>query len=153
MKQYWQKYAEKIDSLSLRERMWIFLAISVVLLVIANSFLIEPLLLKQKSYSQLITQQQGEIKAIQAQLQSIVQQKNGGSGAEQKQIDQLKQQLTDIDLFLKDKQRQLVEPEKIAGLLEEMLNKNRQLQLVELKTLPVSTLAEALNTEKNAGAP
>lgn len=148
MNYYWQKYAEKIDSLSLRERGWIFLAISVTLVVIANSLLIEPLLQRQKILSQQVNQQQGEIRSLHAQTQVIVQSKSGTSSADQKRLQQLQQQLAEINLMLQDKQRQLVEPDKIAVLLEEMLNKNRQLQLLELKTLPVSTLAEATKSDK-----
>jgi MSHA biogenesis protein MshJ len=55
---------------------------------------------------------------------------------------QLKQQLQEQDGYLQSRRDRLVQPNKMADLLKQVLNKNGRLQLVELKTLPVSLLIE-----------
>lgn len=44
--------------------------------------------------------------------------------------------------YLQSRRDRLIEPGRMAGLLEQMLNRNAKLQLVELKTLPPSPLVE-----------
>ncbi len=55
---------------------------------------------------------------------------------------QLKQQLQEQDSYLQSRTDRLIEPDKMADLLRQVLNNNGSLQLVELKTLPVSLLIE-----------
>jgi MSHA biogenesis protein MshJ len=51
---------------------------------------------------------------------------------------QLRQQLQEKNSYLQSLHDRLVEPDRMVGLLEQVLNKNGKLQLVSLKTLPVS---------------
>jgi len=55
---------------------------------------------------------------------------------------QLKQQLQEQDSYLQSRTDRLIEPGKMADLLRKVLDNNGSLQLVELKTLPVSLLIE-----------
>jgi len=52
-----QRYADRLDAMSLRERVLIFLAVAVVIVAIADSALFEPILRRQKVNSQRIQQQ------------------------------------------------------------------------------------------------
>jgi MSHA biogenesis protein MshJ len=55
---------------------------------------------------------------------------------------QLKQQLQEQDSYLQSRTDRLIQPDKIVDLLKKVLGNNGNLQLVELKTLPVSLLIE-----------
>ena len=68
-----QRYADRVDAMSLRERVLIFLAVTVVLVALADSAFFDPILRRQKASSQTIQQQQDEIRAMQVQLQASAQ--------------------------------------------------------------------------------
>jgi MSHA biogenesis protein MshJ len=68
-------------------------------------------------------------------------------------LTQLKQQLLEQDGYLQSRRGRLIEPNKMADLLKQVLNKNGRLQLVALKTLPVGLLIEKPKAEKGAEQP
>ena len=63
-----QRYADRVDAMSLRERVLIFLAVAVTIVLIVDSALFEPVLRRQKISSQRIQQQQDEIRTMQTQV-------------------------------------------------------------------------------------
>jgi len=143
MKQYWDRVSSAIDELSLRERAMIFVAAAFVVISLINVLLIDPLLARQKLLSSQVTQRQEKMKELQAQMQNILQAKRDDEHSPLRQrLAQLKQQLKEQDDYLQSRTDRLVEPGKMADLLKKVLGNNGSLQLVELKTLPVSPLIE-----------
>lgn len=143
MKQYWDRVSSAIDELSLRERAMIFVAAAFVVISLINVLLIDPLLARQKLLSSQVTQRQEKMKELQAQMQNILQAKRDDEHSPLRQrLAQLKQQLKEQDDYLQSRTDRLVEPDKMADLLKKVLGNNGSLQLVELKTLPVSPLIE-----------
>jgi MSHA biogenesis protein MshJ len=143
MKQYWERARNKIDDMSLRERAMIFIAAAFVLISLVDVVLLEPLLAKQKSLSTQVVQRQEKMKELQAQIQSLLQaRKDEEHSPLRVRLTQLKQQIQEQERYLQSRGDRLIEPDKMAGLLRKVLNKNVGLQLVELKTLPVSPLIE-----------
>jgi len=143
MKQYWESTRNKIDDMSLRERTMIFIAAAFVLISLVDVVLLEPLLAKQKSLSTQVVQRQEKMKELQAQIQSMLRAKQGDEHSPLRvRLTQLKQQIQDQDSYLQSRGDRLIEPDKMAGLLRKVLDNNARLQLVELKTLPVSPLIE-----------
>ncbi|MGA8863482.1 MAG: type II secretion system protein GspM [Gallionella sp.] len=143
MKQYWERASTAIDELSLRERAMIFIAAAFVVIALMNVLLLEPLSAKQKLLSSQVTQQQEKMKELQAQMQGILQAKrDDGHSPLRVHLAQLKQQLKDQDSYLQGRTDRLIQPDKMADLLRKVLDNNGSLQLVELKTLPVSPLIE-----------
>lgn len=141
MQDKWKIFAEKINGMTLRERGMIFVMAAVVLFTLINTTLIEPLLAKQKRFTQQITQQESEIKGIQAQVQALVQVRvDDSDGANRAKLIALKQQLLEVEKSMQAHQAQLVAPGKIAGLLKEMLAKNGRVKLVGIRNLPVTPL-------------
>ena len=55
-------------------------------------------------------------------------------------IQSLRSEIELIDAQVKDVHKGLVSPDRMAGVLEEMLTRNRRVQLIALKTLPIRTL-------------
>jgi MSHA biogenesis protein MshJ len=80
---------------------------------------------------------------LQAQMQNLLQAKRDDEHSPLRdRVAQLKQQLQSQDSYLQSRRDRLISPDKMADLLRQVLNKNDRLQLVELKTLPVSLLIE-----------
>jgi len=143
MKRYWELVRGKIDGMSLRERAVIFLAAAFVVVASVNAVLLNPLLVKQTALSAQLVQKQEKMKELQAQLQAHSQARRDDQYSPLRtRLAQLKQRLQEQDGYLQSHRDRLVEPDKMAGLLEQVLNKNDKLQLVELKTLPASPLVE-----------
>jgi len=147
MKHYWELARSKIDGMSPRERAIIFLAAAFVVVALLNTVLLDPLLTKQKALSSQVVQQQEKMKELQAQLQAQLQaMRDDEHSPLRTRLMQIKQQLQEQDGYLQSRRDRLVEPDKMADLLEQVLKKNDKLQLVELKTLPASPLVEKPQT-------
>jgi MSHA biogenesis protein MshJ len=143
MKRYWERVRTAIDDMSLRERAMIFVAAAFVVISLMNVILLDPLLSRQKMLSTQVVQQQEKMKELQAQMQNLLQAKRDDEHSPLRdRLAQLKQQLQEQDGYLQSRRDRLVQPTKMADLLKQVLNKNGRLQLVELKTLPVSLLIE-----------
>ena len=148
MKRLWKRYVEKVDGSTLRERLMIFAAVAVALIALLNAALIEPQLAVQRKFSRDIVQRQGEIKALQEQVQKVALARQADPDKENRgRLDALRRQVTEIEAKLAVEQRKFAPPEQIGSLLEEMLSRNRRLQLVDMRTLPVASLS------KTAGEP
>lgn len=153
MKQYWEKFSTKVDDLALRERVLIFAAAAFFLVTLVNAFFLDPLLAQQKKLSAQVVQQQEKMKEIQAQIEALLQAKKGDAvSPERLRLSQLKQQIAEGDAYLQSSRERLVQPEKMAGLLEQVLGRNGRLQLVSLQTLAVTPLIEQVDS-KDANAP
>jgi MSHA biogenesis protein MshJ len=146
------KIVAKVDGMSLRERALIFLAAAFLLVSLIDSLFLEPLLVKQKRISAQVVQQQEKMKEVQAQIAALLQAKQDDANSPQRErIRILRQQIAEGASYLKGRRDKLVPPEKMAQLLEQVLNKNGRLQLVALNTLPVSLLIEP-TTDANSVA-
>jgi MSHA biogenesis protein MshJ len=154
MRRYWEPVRAKIDNMSLRERAMIFAAAAFVVIALMNAALLNPLLSKQKILSAQVVQQNEKAKELQGQIQNLLQAKQDSERSPLRvRLTQLKQQLQEQDSYLQSRRDRLVEPEKMAALLEQVLNKNDKLQLVSLKTLPVSPLIEKPIADGGANLP
>jgi MSHA biogenesis protein MshJ len=147
-----QRYAERIDAASLRERAMIFAASALALVFIANAALIEPLRVKQKRLAAENLQRQQELQSLQAGLQRLVQ----GAGPDTDSLNRarhaaLREELARFNARLEQEQRRFTAPDRMRAMLAEIFERNKQLTLVDLKTLPVtalgSTRAGAANTQ------
>ncbi len=143
MKEQISRIAAKVDGMSLRERVLIFIAAAFLLVSLIDSLFLNPLLQQQKRLSAQVVQQQEKMKEIQAQLATLLQARQADAVSPQRQrIQQLRQQIADGETYLKSRRDKLVPPEKMAALLEQMLRRNGRLQLVAMETLPVTPFIE-----------
>jgi len=143
MKQQWEKINAKVAAMSKRERTFIFVAVVVLGLSLVNTLLLEPLFVQQKTLRNQLSQQQQKMNEVQAQI-TLVQQENSpnANSPQRKQLNQLKQELEEGNAYLKSNRERLVQPEKMAEHLRQLLNRNNRLQLVALNTLPVTPLID-----------
>lgn len=142
----------KVDALSLRERMLIFFAIAALLVSLADTFFLSPLLQQQKSvYAQLV-QQQEKMKEVQAQQMALTQAQQAEVNSPQRQrIRELRERIEAGEAFLKDKRNKLVPPDEMAALLEQVLRRNAGLQLQAMETLPVTPFIEPVDGKNGDG--
>ena len=143
MKQKWEKMSTKVDAMSMRERALIFATAVFLALSLVNTLLLEPLFVRQKALRTQVLQQQQMMSAVQLQITAVQQQNSPDSTSPQRiQINQLRQEIAEGDVYLKSSRERLVQPEKMAEHLRQLLNKNDRLQLLALQTLPVTPLLE-----------
>jgi len=142
MNRYWELMQNKVESMPLRERMFLFVAMAFIVIALTSKLLLNPLLEKQKGLSAKLLQQQEQMKALQATVQALSQaRQNDVNKPLRESLAKLKLQLEDEDVYIKGQNDHLVDPGKIASLLEQVLNKNGKLQVVALENLPVSFVA------------
>lgn len=148
MKQHWEKLALRIDALSLRERVIVFAAAVLILVVLVNTFLLDPQYAKQASLSQQIKQQQSQLADVQNRIQQTVKaSERDPDQADRERLRLLKEQAGEMTGALTELQKRLVPPGKMTDLLEDVLRQNNKLLLVSLKTLPVTTLNDAVRAD------
>lgn len=155
MMRHWKTMQSKVDAMSLRERVLIFAAAAFIVISIADTYLFNPLFVKQKAIFTQALQQEGKLKELQANMQAILQSKQDDMHSPLRaRITELKAQLQEDDAYLKSRSDHLVAPDEISGLLEQMLKQNQKLQLVNMETLPLALLIEqpALAADKKPAA-
>lgn len=143
MKHYWELVQGKVELMPLRERTIIFVAIAFAVIALTSVMLLNPLMEKQKVLSERLAQQQGKVKVMQAELEKLSKAKQEVEHSPLRvRVAELKQQLEVQEENIKDRRSRLVDPDEMANLLKQVLNKNSKLQLVALETLPVTLVAE-----------
>jgi MSHA biogenesis protein MshJ len=143
MMMQWEKISAKIDAMSKRERVLVFVTVVILVLSLLNALLLDPLFARQKSLRQQISQQQQQMNEIQSQIAVLLQENSPNSNSPQRnQLRQLMQEIAEGNAFLNSKRESLVPPEKMAEHLRQLLNRNNSLHLVSLQTLPVTSLLE-----------
>jgi MSHA biogenesis protein MshJ len=147
VKQWWIRWSERIDAMTLRERAIVFAA--AVALIIMPFLFLSPAAERQREVARQLAQKQADTRMIQDEVQRLLGiRTQDPDAARRARIDTLKQRIAEVDAKLAEKQRQLVPPDRIPALLEEMLRRDRKLELVDLRSLP----AQALFDEKDGTA-
>jgi len=136
-------YAKRLDAMSLRERVLIFLAAVAVIVLVADNVLLEPILRRQKINSQLNQQQQDEIRKMQAQLQAYAQaQLSDGANAKRQRLEKRRAELAELDRALGGGGGELVTADRMTRMLAEILKRNPEIELVSLRSLPATGLTQ-----------
>ncbi|MEX2163350.1 MAG: hypothetical protein WD823_03805 [Sulfuricaulis sp.] len=133
----------RIDAMSLRERALIFITLLVALYFIAVHVIFGPIGLEKDRIQKQITQKREETRLMEVQVQGIL--SAGGQDpqlAKQKKLAALQENLKHMDASLQKVTTGLVPPKEMARLVEQMLLKNRGLQVIKLESLPAAPLLE-----------
>ena len=153
MKKQWEQLTARIDALSLRERGIMMLVIAFAIIFGADSLLIEPQFIKQKNISAKMKQDQLKTTVLQIEIaQRVAGMTNDPDAELKRRVASAQLQIAQIDHGLQDLQKNLVRPEKISALLENMLKRNRQLQLVSLKNLPATNVLDEIGSAQDGNA-
>ncbi|MDD5329916.1 MAG: type II secretion system protein GspM [Sulfuricella sp.] len=153
MKPYWIKLAGRIDAMSLRERVLVFLMAAAVAIALINAVLISPLQERQNRLGAQMRQDEDRIMAIHAQVETLVKTGAGDADAGKRaQLDRLRHDVATSDEALRGMQKGLVQPDRMVGLLEDILRREGQLQLVSMKTLPVGGILDGDKKDADSAA-
>jgi MSHA biogenesis protein MshJ len=142
MKQLWQKYAGKIDALSLRERLMVFAGVVAGTVFVAYTLFIDPAVTGSKALSMKMAQQQTELQVLRITIQALEKRQADPDAVQSARRDDLNRKIAEIDTAVKSLQSGLVPAQRMNVLLRDMLARNSRLQLVALRTLPVTPLVE-----------
>jgi MSHA biogenesis protein MshJ len=138
-----QRYAKRLDAMNLRERVLVFLAAVAILVFVADSALLEPILRRHKVNSDRYQQQQDEIRAMQAQLQAYAQARLSDAGnAKRQRLEKRRADLAALDRELSGRKGELVTPDRMTRMLSEILKRNPDVELVSLRSLPATGLTQ-----------
>lgn len=142
MKALLKQYAERIDSASLRERVMMFLAAALVLTFLAYTALIKPLRDSQRRLSAEITQNERELRTIQGEVQRLARVRDGDPDARSRErAAVLRAEVALLDGKIAEEQQRFTSPQRMRDVLEEMLEREKRLRLIDLKTLPVTDMS------------
>jgi MSHA biogenesis protein MshJ len=154
VKQLWQRYAERIDARSVRERVFIFAAAMVLLLAFLYSAFIDPETRAQRRLSSTLAQRQGELKSVEVQLTALATSRAADPDRPMRErLAEVRAQLTDTERLISAEERKFTAPRQMKAVIEEMLARNRAVELVALHTLAATTIAEATNADAAKNAP
>lgn len=144
MKALLLRYAERIDNSTLRERVLIFAAAALVLVFLGDALALRPLRDSQRRLSADIAQRQTELRTVQAELQRLARTSDPDPDARNRErLAALRAEAEVLGKQIAEEQRRFTSPQRMRAVLEEMLERNKRLQLVGLKTLPITDLAAA----------
>jgi MSHA biogenesis protein MshJ len=142
MKDFIAQTARRIDALVLRQRILIFVALASVVIFAAETALTGPMRAKQRRLVAEMAQGQKDLAVLNADLQRLVQGSAADPDAANKRREaMLREDLRQLQARIVEEQRRFTPPEQMRRVLEELLERNRNLSLVDLKTLPAVAVA------------
>jgi len=152
MKQKWQALAARFNALARRERLMVTLGVLLGGSFLGYILLIEPQLVRQTALTKRIAQMTGELSTTEAQLAAVRAKLKDPDAINRAALQQGRTELAALDTKLRGLENSLVPPEKMQAFLESLLSKNRNLELLALRTLPPTTLIERPETKPVAAA-
>ena len=136
-----KQLAARIDAMSLRERAIIFLVILAGLFMLANTVVFSSLRQEQKRLSQDVQTKLNELHAMSTQTQeTLAQLALDPEALARARIAELKQTLTTQEASVANVVRGLVTPRDMPRLVQQILARNRGLQIVRVENLPAEPL-------------
>ncbi|GAB3447608.1 type II secretion system protein GspM [Massilia solisilvae] len=144
MKQQWQKFAGRVDALSLRERVLLFAAAATVIVSLAYFTVLGPVFRKELALRAQISQQQNNLDGMNDEIaRKIEAYQRDPDAATRARLEAVKNESARLGDSLRAMQKGLVAPERMGPLVDTILRANGRLQLLSMRTLPVSSLNES----------
>ncbi len=134
MKERLQALAARIDALSLRERVLLFLALVAVLYVLWEQTLMAPLERSRRAAEAAIAQASARIAALDREAQAILRRhREDPDAALRARLRALQERIAETDAALRRLTVDLIPPREMARVLEAMLTRDRGLRLLRLE--------------------
>jgi MSHA biogenesis protein MshJ len=139
----YKRLAERLDKMTLRERVLIFTACVVGIVFVLGQLLIVPRWDEQRRLQAELQVKRTQIQAMQAERQQTAQSDERNLDEENKaRLTALNARLQSLDPGLAGVTRALVSPKEMARLLEDVLHQNTALQVVRVESLTPEPLVE-----------
>ena len=148
----WTQWNGKFAALTRRER-----AIVAAALLFGGGFLIfnfgiDPFVLKARSASRAEVAARSELGQQQMQIAALTAQNADPDGPNRNRLAQARQELAKVDERLQRFEAGMVPPARMQAFLEGLLARNRAIELLGLKTLPVTLVGTPAAPEKAEAA-
>lgn len=143
MNRLWQRYAERIDALNLRERILVFSSAMLVLVALVHTLYIDTEVKKERRLTTAISLKQAEARSLQDQLTSMVHSRGlDPDRAPRERLEVVRRQLAAIESQIAAEERKFTAPEQMRKVIEELLAKSGAVQLQSMKSLPTTSITE-----------
>jgi len=143
MNETWQKAVARFEALKPRERTMVFVAGAVLIGWLVFMLAIDNEWARHRQLSANISRQQTMLAQLQAQTAELMRASAQDPDAlGRARIEELRAQLAQFDAELRSVQQGLVPPTRMTRVLEDVLTRNSRVQLVKLKTMPVTALVD-----------
>jgi len=154
MKGLWLALVKRLDALAQRERIAVFAACALAIVALVYVAGIEPALQRSRLLAARSADQERLLATAQAQQRELAKTlSQDPDAAPREQIAQRQKQIEQIDTQLAGLQRTLVSPERMPGVLRELMGKEQGVRLVSLRNLPATPLVAAPESATAAAAP
>ena len=142
MNQQLQLLFEKFDALNERERISIMLLSVVAIIIIFVELIISPMNQQYDILDKQIISLQSQTKNFQSQILVLKTKTNRDPDFQEKQkIKLLNEQISNLDIHLKERMHGLIEPKQMAKVLEVVLTQNTDLKLQRVQSLGAEPLS------------
>jgi MSHA biogenesis protein MshJ len=137
----WKMVRDRIDRMTLRERI-IFLAAAIgVVFLLIDTLLVSPVLVKRKAALEQHARQELELRSIGTRLQALARSTpQDPDSLNRARIAELNAKLAALDADIKSQSALVISAERMRAVLQQLLASRPGLELVELKTLPQSVI-------------
>jgi MSHA biogenesis protein MshJ len=135
----------RIDEMSLRERGLMLAAFVILVLLIWDQAFLTPLESKKKALNTKVEQKQQTLAKLEQQVGSILERQKQDPDRENREaLQHLQQQVEALDYQLQELTVDLIDPVKMARVLEEVLSRETNLVLEKVETLGASSVLKEL---------
>lgn len=148
-----KKYTERLDAFSLRERGIVFFAVLVVIYAVAANLLFPPLKIEQDRLKKQLTEKRTQIQVFEPQIQAaLAKSAEDPDATNRAKLVEIEARLKVLDGSLATMAARLVPPKEMARMVEQILLRNRRLQIVRLESLTAEPL-QPLPAGSDTGKP
>jgi MSHA biogenesis protein MshJ len=152
MIQRWKQLGTRFAAMPRRERLLLPGALCFAILMIGYLFFIEPAIKQFRQMRQQHQQESNDLTLAQAQVTVLKARLQNPDAELRAQLEALRGQTRQVDDQFKALQGSLVPAQQMSQWLSGLLQAQRGLQLVGLRSLPVSSMSELVNARKAAAA-
>lgn len=144
MKQRLQRIVERIDAFTLRERTIIFAAVASVCVVFTYTFFVDAEFARSARLSRDIAQRQAEARTLQGQIDKLLQARVLDPDRDNRErLATAKARLAEVNAQIAAAERKFTAPAQMRPVIAEILARNKRIRLIDLRTLPPASIAEA----------
>jgi MSHA biogenesis protein MshJ len=151
MKEKLQQLANWIDALSIRERGFVLVSLIIAIFLVGNQLLLDPLEKQARQLQIKLKKQNKDLVRVREQQQQVIERSAADPDAQNlKQVAALKKAMQELDLQLQTMTVDLITPQQMAKVLEEVLTRETDLKLVSVQSLPPLALTDTEDEDNDA---
>lgn len=148
MKEQWQQLAERFSALSQREKWLVSLGGWAVVILIALTFLVDPISAEKKATQSRLNQELDSINVTRIEVATLIAKLKRDPDADiDKKLAELEKENQELTESLDKVVDSLITPSQMANLLETVLGSSSKLKLESLQSMPAESIAQ--NSEQS----